>query len=56
MNAAARNWGWKRCGPGTWMWMIAGQPPLRPFKDVEELKAHCSAIFQQVDPALGDRF
>ena len=34
----------------------SGQPPLRPFKDVEELKARCSAIFQQVDPALEHRF
>ncbi len=29
-----------------------GRPPLRPFRDVEELKAKTEAIFQHVDPTL----
>ncbi len=29
------------------------RPPLRPFRDVEELKAKTEAIFQYVDPQLG---
>ncbi len=30
-----------------------GRPPLRPFRDVEELKAKTEAIFHHVDPQLG---
>ncbi len=29
-----------------------GRPPLRPFRDVEELKAKTEAIFRHVDPTL----
>ena len=32
------------------------RPPLRPFKDVEELKQATSRIFHQVDPVLGGYF
>lgn len=33
-----------------------GRPPLKPFSDVERLKAGCSTIFHQVDPELGAQF
>ncbi len=33
-----------------------GRPPLRPFRDVEELKAKSEAIFQHVDPQLGQYY
>lgn len=34
----------------------ASRPPLKPFKDVQELINKTHAIFQQVDPALGAHF
>ena len=33
-----------------------GRPALKPFSDVERLKAGCSAIFHKVDPELGGQF
>jgi oligoendopeptidase F len=33
-----------------------GRPPLKPFDDVEDLKAGCSSIFHKVDPELGGQF
>jgi oligoendopeptidase F len=33
-----------------------GRPPLKPFDDVEQLKAGCSAIFHNVDAELGGQF
>jgi oligoendopeptidase F len=33
-----------------------GQPPLKPFTQIEELNARTSAIFQRVDPVLGGYF
>jgi oligoendopeptidase F len=33
-----------------------GRPPLKPFADVEELKARASAIFHRVDSRLGGYF
>jgi len=35
---------------------VWGKPPLRPYKDVDELKAGVSSIFHQVDPQLGAYF
>ena len=32
------------------------RPPLRPFRDVEELKAKTEAIFRHVDPQLGEYY
>lgn len=34
----------------------SGQPPLRPYENVEEWNATSEAIFQQVDPVFGDYF
>ena len=33
-----------------------GRPPLKPFEDVEQLKAGCSAIFHKVNGELGEQF
>ena len=33
-----------------------GRPPLKPFDDVDDLKAGCSSIFHKVDPELGGQF
>lgn len=33
-----------------------GRPPLRPFQTIEELNHKMSAIFHQIDPALGGHF
>jgi oligoendopeptidase F len=33
-----------------------GRPPLRPFVDSDELVAKTSALFEQVDPQLGEQF
>lgn len=33
-----------------------GRPALRPFSAVEDLERRCEAIFQRVDPQLGDYF
>jgi oligoendopeptidase F len=33
-----------------------GRPPLRPFQTTDELESKASAIFHQVDPALGGYF
>ncbi len=33
-----------------------GRPPLRPFRSVDEMVAKAAAIFQKVDPQLGDYF
>jgi oligoendopeptidase F len=33
-----------------------GLPPLRPYKDSDELKSKTSVIFQKVDPQLGQYF
>ncbi|MBZ0137884.1 MAG: M3 family oligoendopeptidase [Planctomycetes bacterium] len=33
-----------------------GREPLKPFDDVEDLKAGCSSIFHKVDPELGGQF
>ncbi len=32
------------------------RPPLRPFKNVDELESKAEAIFKRVDPQLGDYF
>jgi oligoendopeptidase F len=32
------------------------RPPLRPFRQITELESKAAAIFQQVDPQLGDYF
>ncbi len=34
----------------------SGEPPLRPFGNVEELKSRAAAMFQRVDPQLGAYF
>lgn len=34
----------------------SGQSPLRPYQTIDELEAKSEAIFQKVDPALGDYF
>jgi oligoendopeptidase F len=33
-----------------------GRPPLKPFDEVEDLKAGCERIFSKVDPELGNQF
>jgi oligoendopeptidase F len=33
-----------------------GRPPLKPFKDADELKAVASSLFHRVDPPLGNYF
>lgn len=33
-----------------------GRPPLKPFRDAEELKPIASSLFRRVDPQLGDYF
>ncbi|MEW5869205.1 MAG: M3 family oligoendopeptidase [Chloroflexota bacterium] len=35
---------------------VWGLPALRPFKQVEELERKVAAIFQRIDPALGEHF
>ncbi len=35
---------------------VFGQPALRPFSDISDLKTKASAIFHRVDPQLGDYF
>ena len=35
---------------------IAGRPPLRPFESTEQLENRVEAIFQHVDPQLGEYF
>ena len=34
----------------------AGRPPLRPYRDIEELNAKTQDIFAKVDPLLGEQF
>jgi oligoendopeptidase F len=33
-----------------------GEPPLHPFQSIEDLESHTEAIFQSVDPQLGEYF
>ncbi|MEE9296856.1 MAG: M3 family oligoendopeptidase [Phycisphaerae bacterium] len=33
-----------------------GRPPLKPFAESEELVRNCTAIFDHIDPGLGDQF
>ena len=35
---------------------ISGQPPLRPYQELDEFKQKISAIFHHVDPVLGGYF